>query len=63
MPSHEGAAILSLLLQFEQSQWWSGEKLHKHQFAQLESLLSFASASVPFYRERLSASGWRARYS
>jgi len=47
------SAILSLLFQFERSQWWSPKSLEARQYRQLVHLLAHASASVPFYRERL----------
>lgn len=52
MPPRKGLGVLSILFQLEQSQWWSTEVLRAHQSLQLESLLSFACESVPYYRER-----------
>ena len=61
MPSMHGAQLLSLLYQFEQTQWWSAERLLEHQLRQLQQLLRHAVATVPFYRERLKAAGFDAR--
>jgi phenylacetate-CoA ligase len=58
MPSARGAQLLSLLYQFEQTQWWSAERLLEHQLGQLQQLLRHAFATVPFYRERLKAAGF-----
>ena len=45
-----GNALLALLYQLEQSQWWSPEQLLRQQLSQLRSLLNHAAAEVPFYR-------------
>lgn len=58
MPSARGAQLLSLLYQFEQTQWWSAERLLEHQLRQLQQLLRHAVATVPYYRERLMAIGF-----
>lgn len=58
MPSARGAQLLSLLYQFEQTQWWSAERLREHQLGQLQQLLRHAVATVPFYRERFKAAGF-----
>jgi phenylacetate-CoA ligase len=58
MPSARGAQLLSLLYQFEQTQWWSAERLLEHQLGQLQQLLRHAAVTVPFYRERLKAAGF-----
>ncbi len=52
-----GRTILSLLHQFEQSEWWSGDDIHLRQFRQLGRLLAHACENVPYYRERLKESG------
>jgi phenylacetate-CoA ligase len=51
--SPQGAHILALLFQLEQSQWWPPERLLAHQLLQAQSLIEHAAATVPFYRERL----------
>lgn len=53
LPSQPGATLLSLLYQFEQSQWWPEEKLLAAQLRQLDLLLRHARATVPYYRRRL----------
>ncbi|HXP73238.1 MAG TPA: AMP-binding protein [Stellaceae bacterium] len=49
--------------QLEGSQWWSPELLQRYQFALLERLLAHAHETVPFYRTRLAALGYRAGQS
>lgn len=56
-PSAEGAALLSLQYQFEQSQWWPLPKLQASQFRQVREVLAHAARTVPFYRGRLSVAG------
>ena len=53
LPSSAGATLLSLLYQFEESQWWPGEKLLAAQLRQLAVLLRHARTTVPYYRQRL----------
>lgn len=53
----EGAAILSILQQLEQSQWWSGKQHEELQFKQLSILIHYASENIPYYRERIKAAG------
>ena len=60
IPQPKAMGLLSIVFQLEQSQWWPAEVLQGRQFEQLESLLSFACASVPYYRDRFSAIGWKA---
>ena len=57
LSSPNGRTILSLLHQFEQSEWWSGDDSHLRQFRQLGRLLAHACENVPYYRERLKESG------
>src|SRR5262249_14126872 len=45
--------------QFERTEWWPPERLRRHQFEQLRTLLAHAAAEVAFYRERLGAAGFR----
>lgn len=59
VPDHAGATRLAVLHQLEQSQWWSAERLRDAQFRQLVPLLQHAASTVPFYRERLAAAGYR----
>ncbi|WP_207540967.1 phenylacetate--CoA ligase family protein [Sabulicella rubraurantiaca] len=53
IPAANGAALLSVLFQLEQSQWWPLDRLLLRQREQLAALLAHAAAQVPFYRERL----------
>ncbi len=55
LPSPADAALLALIYQFEQSEWWSPETLLAAQLGQLEGLLAHAARTVPFYRGRLQA--------
>ncbi len=53
LPKRGDALVLSLLHQFEDSQWWPPETLRRMQLAQAERLIAHASRTVPFYGERL----------
>ncbi len=57
MPTPLAGAMLSLLFQLEQSQWWEPERLLDRQFAQLNALLSHAVSNVTFYRRGLRKAG------
>jgi len=50
--SGEGAQLLAVLQQLEQSQWWSAEELRSFQFQQLSLLLQHACKTVPFYKSK-----------
>jgi phenylacetate-coenzyme A ligase PaaK-like adenylate-forming protein len=58
VPDTKAASLLALLYQFDRSQWWPPEQLRAAQFGQLALLLAHAAATVPFYRERLAATGF-----
>lgn len=58
LPVPQAAGQLALLFQMEQSQWWPTEAILARQFDQLHALLAHAEATVPFYRERLTAAGF-----
>lgn len=58
MPHPEGAAMLAVQYQLEQSQWWPPEQMLAQQFRQLQALLTHAYQTVPFYRERLLSAGF-----
>ena len=58
VPTQRGAQLLSLLSQFEQTQWWSAEQLLEHQLRQLSGLLRHAAATVPYYQQRFAAAGF-----
>jgi phenylacetate-CoA ligase len=53
LPMFPGALQLALHYQFEQTQWWSPERLQEMQFRQLGALLEYAAREAPFYRDRL----------
>ena len=53
LPSPAGACRLAALFQLEQSQWWSEQKLRKHQFTQIDALLRYSVEHVPYYRKLL----------
>ncbi|MEO3470748.1 hypothetical protein AAFN86_02695 [Roseomonas sp. CAU 1739] len=57
LPDAPGAALLAILFQLEQSQWWPAERLELAQRRQLSALLAHARDRVPFYRDRLPR-GW-----
>jgi hypothetical protein len=57
LPSPEGAALLALQYQLEQSQWWPREKLAARQFHQLRNVLSHTVQTIPCHRERPIAAG------
>lgn len=56
LPGPSGQAVLGLLQQLEDSQWWPPERLREMQSRQLDVLLKHAYDTVPYYRER-----WRVR--
>lgn len=55
--SDPAALLLSLLQQFDASQWRSPQALRDAQSAQVDLLLQHANLSVPFQAERLRAAG------
>ncbi len=52
-----GLAKLAILLQLEESQWWSPAELLTQQLRQAAALLDHARREVPFYRDRLARAG------
>jgi phenylacetate-CoA ligase len=52
LPDAEGARMLALQYQLEQSQWWPEERLQAWQMRQFEQVFRHALATVPYYRER-----------
>lgn len=50
-PHPVGGAVMGLLFQLEQTQWWSPEKLRAQQFRQLGLLAEHALKTVPHYRQ------------
>ena len=59
IPSQSGALLLSMLYQFERTQWLPPERLIERQLLQVSQLLRHADESVAFYRRRFDAAGWR----
>lgn len=59
MADDHGAQLLALSWQFEQTERWPAETLLRHQLQQLAQVIEHASRTVPWYRERLAAAGWR----
>lgn len=57
IPPRKGAQLLALLHQLEQSQWLPPALVQSRQYGQASRLASYAARMVPFYRERLAASG------
>lgn len=53
IPAPNGASLLAILFQLDQSQWWSPSDVSRRQCDQLRVLLDHARTHVPFYRERL----------
>ena len=59
LPSQRGAALLALLFQLDETQWWPEERLIDHQLMQSKALLDHAWETVPYYRMRLGAAEYR----
>lgn len=57
VPERRASAVLAVLFQLEQTQWWSPEALQERQFDQLRLLLAHAQRTIPFYRARLNQAG------
>ncbi len=53
IPDARDLPLFALAHQLEQTQWWPGEILERHQLGQAAILLRHARDTVPFYRERL----------
>ena len=53
------AQLLSLLQQFGESERWPTDRLLQNQLQQLALVMAHAYRTVPFYRGRLSAAGYR----
>lgn len=60
VPAPAAAAQLALLHQLAETQWWKPEALERAQLRQLAIVLRHATATVPFYRERLAGIDLRA---
>ena len=53
LPATADAVVLALLYQYEQSEWWSPERLLEHQLRQAKVLVDHARRTVPFYKKPL----------
>ena len=58
IPNGPAAMLLALLRQYDESQWWSPEKLLSAQLEQLTRLATHAVRTVPFHAERLKKAGF-----
>lgn len=47
--------MLSVLFQFEQTQWWSSEKVLVRQLDQIKELIRYSILNIPLYKDRLDA--------
>lgn len=57
LPDQQGAALLAMLQQLEQSQWWSPQTLLEQQLAQFGLLAEYADRHSPFYQARFAGAG------
>lgn len=57
LPEGEPARILDVLGQLDETQWMTRDEIESAQLIQLESVVSHAAATVPYYRERFSSLG------
>ena len=55
--SGRAAELMVLQRQYDESQFWSAEKLRAAQFTQLSLLLEHCARTVPFYADRLQRAG------
>jgi len=53
LPNANASGLISLLLQFEASQWWPAAQLLERQRTQLSALLRHAAQHVPFFQKTL----------
>lgn len=53
VPTTEGARMLALQYQFEQTQWWPPEQIAAMQLQQFRQVYAHALATVPFYQQQL----------
>ena len=60
-PGPEASRLLALQFQLSQSQFWPATAIESVQRVQLSELLRHAWKEIPFYRERLQATGWNPR--
>lgn len=55
IPKPHSAVMLAILHELDQSQWWPLEVVQTQQFRQINSVLSHAYNTVPFYQQRFDA--------
>jgi len=55
LPSTQGATILSVQYQLNESQWWSPEDMMDYQLMQLQTLVQYARRYSPHYSKHLPA--------
>jgi phenylacetate-CoA ligase len=53
LPAASGTALLAVLFQLEQTQWWPAARIALAQRRQLAVLMAHARAEVPFWHDRL----------
>ncbi|MFT7472272.1 MAG: phenylacetate-CoA ligase [Kiritimatiellia bacterium] len=53
LQNSKGQALYGLLVQLDESQWWSAEKMAAAQLQQLKRLITYAASHSPFYRQHL----------
>lgn len=58
IPSANGAMLLAMQFQLQQTQWWPGPRLRAHQFKQVGALVRHAYRHVPFYRRHFDQVGF-----
>jgi phenylacetate-CoA ligase len=54
----QAATLMALRRQYDQSQWWTQERIEQSQFQQLTMLAEHAVRSVPFHAQRLRGAGF-----
>lgn len=59
LPAPHAASLMAMQYQFEQTERLSPEALREAQFEQLSVILRHAYETIPFYRSRLSAVGYK----
>ena len=58
LPNPETARLAALLMQLEESQWWTAAQHRERQLLQAGALLHHAYRQLPFYRDRLAQAGF-----
>lgn len=57
LPDAQAAAVLALLQQFEESQWWSPQLLRERQMRQAQRLIAHACRTSAAHRQRIERAG------